>query len=473
MKKKNHFTDEKYKRLFNDTIIFAIGSFGSKIILFFLLPLYTNALSISEYGTADLLVTISQLIIPFMSLVIFDAVLRFGLSKTVKSDKVLTNAVTILVIGTICTILITPLFGLYDQIAAYKWYLCSYIVSSMFSSTIFSYLKIIEKNKMYAKMSIFQTLSLALLNILLLIVFKMGVKGYILSGIISFILTSVIIVIEEKLFLKIKIKNFDKELCLNMIKYSSPLILNNISWWVIHSSDKIMIEFMTNSLYLGLYSVATKIPSLINMLISIFSQAWGLSSIREMEGSNDKKYYSSVFEYFSFLCFFSCIFIVGFCKIFMKLYVSSDFFEAWKYVPMLLTAAVFSAISSYFGSLYGALKKSFNNMITTFLAALINIVLNYILILKIGIFGAVISTLVSYIFIAFTRMIDILRFIKIDINKKSFMINSLLILIQSVLVSLNFHIYIVSFVIMALFVFNNSDKIRKIFNKLCVFIKRK
>lgn len=408
-----------------------------------------------------------------MSLVIFDAVLRFGVSKVVKREKVLTNAVTILGIGTLCTIIITPLFGLYNQIAAYKWYLCIYIISSMFSSTIFSYLKAIGKNKIYAGMSIFQTLSLALLNILLLVAFKTGIKGYMLSCIISFILTSLFIVIKEKLFLTIRIENFDKDLCLNMVKYSSPLILNNISWWVIHSSDKIMIELMMDSSCLGLYSVATKIPSLINMLISIFSQAWGLSAIKEMEDSNDGKYYSSVFEYFSFICFSSCLFIVGFCKIFMKFYVSSTFFEAWEYVPLLIAAAVFSAISSYFGSLYGALKKSFNNMTTTLIAALINIVLNYILILKMGILGAVISTLISYIFVAFARMFDVLRYIKMDINKRNFMINSLLMITQAILVSLNFHIYIVSLVVIVLFIFNNNNKIRKIFNKLCVFVKRK
>ena len=82
---RDNYTTNKYKRLISDTVIFAIGNLGSKIILFFMVPLYTNYLSAEEYGTSDLVFTIAQLLMPFVSLVIFDAVLRFGLSKNAKN----------------------------------------------------------------------------------------------------------------------------------------------------------------------------------------------------------------------------------------------------------------------------------------------------------------------------------------------------------------------------------------------------
>lgn len=70
----------RYKELFRDTAIFAIGSIGTKLILFLMVPLYTNYMSSAEYGTADLIFTIAQLMTSFLSIVIFDAVIRFGLS---------------------------------------------------------------------------------------------------------------------------------------------------------------------------------------------------------------------------------------------------------------------------------------------------------------------------------------------------------------------------------------------------------
>ena len=69
---------EKYTRLIKDTFVFALGNLGSKLILFFLVPLYTNYLTTEEYGTADLVFTISQFLVPIFSVVIFDAVIRFG-----------------------------------------------------------------------------------------------------------------------------------------------------------------------------------------------------------------------------------------------------------------------------------------------------------------------------------------------------------------------------------------------------------
>ena len=71
----------KYKTLFKDSLIFAIGNIGSKMIVFFLVPFYTYYLTPDEYGVSDLVFTISQLTIPFFSLVIFDAVIRFGLYR--------------------------------------------------------------------------------------------------------------------------------------------------------------------------------------------------------------------------------------------------------------------------------------------------------------------------------------------------------------------------------------------------------
>lgn len=63
--------NNKYNKLVKDTLIFALGSIGSKFILFFLVPLYTNCLTTEQYGIADLVFTIAQIFIPIISLVIF------------------------------------------------------------------------------------------------------------------------------------------------------------------------------------------------------------------------------------------------------------------------------------------------------------------------------------------------------------------------------------------------------------------
>lgn len=452
---------QKYKRLLTDTLIFAIGNLGSKVILFFMVPLYTHFLSKEEYGTSDLVFTVAQLLVPFVSLVIFDAVLRFGLSQNANKKNVLKSSLLVVFAGSLITVLVTPLFKLYPVLSAWRWYLCIYVILTMLGNVELNYLKLIGKNKSYALISIFHTLVLALLNYYLLAVLHWGIKGYLVAVVLSSAVTVLLSFISGRVGNALKEGIVDKALLREMIVYSSPLIINNISWWVIQSSDKLMIEAMVGVAALGLYTAATKIPSLINVIISIFSQAWGISSVQEYETTNENSFYSEVFIVYSVIGFGVAVCINAVVKPFMSVYVSQEFSESWKFVPLLLVSASFSAVASYFGSLYGALKKSVNNMRSTLIAAIINIIINYLCILWLGAWGAIIGTVTAYIVLALYRMIDVLRFIRFDPGWRTFILNACISLIQAILVSLDFHAWIISLIAVVLFFLVNLGTVRK------------
>jgi len=465
-------TADKYKRLLKDTFVFALGNLGSKLILFFLVPLYTNFLTTEEYGTADLVFTISQFLVPIFSVVIFDAVIRFGLSKDESAEEVLLDGLIVWAIGSVGIIIVTPLFGFYKAVADWKWYLCVYSSVSILSPVLMNYLKVIDKNKTFALISVVQTAILAILNILLLVVCKIGVKGYLLSNILALFISSAFVVIIARIPTRLSKTRINKPLLRQMVLFSSPLILNNISWWVIHSSDKIMVEWMIGASALGIYTVATKIPSLINVIIAIFSQAWGLSAIREFESTNDESYYSNVLKHYGFLVFSACLLIVTITKPFMSIYVGNSFSDAWHYVPILLVSAVYSAIAAYYGSFYSALKKSMNNMITTLIGAVINIIVNYCFIRITGIWGAAIGTAVAYIVIATMRMIDIGKMISINANWKLFAMNSFIIITHAILVSQDLWIMPCSIIAILLFAIINHSEINFVVDKTKQLLKR-
>ena len=67
----------KVKTLLKDTAIFALGSIGSKVIMFFLVPFYSYYLSTEEWGVSDLVYSAAQVAIPIVTIVIFDSVIRF------------------------------------------------------------------------------------------------------------------------------------------------------------------------------------------------------------------------------------------------------------------------------------------------------------------------------------------------------------------------------------------------------------
>lgn len=74
----------KIKNLSQNALLFTISGFGTRIISFFLVPLYTYVLSTDEFGSVDLVTTTAQLLIPVLTINIQDAVLRFSLDKTIK-----------------------------------------------------------------------------------------------------------------------------------------------------------------------------------------------------------------------------------------------------------------------------------------------------------------------------------------------------------------------------------------------------
>ena len=458
--------DSRYMRLLKDTGVFAIGNLGSKIILFLLVPLYTNFMTTEEYGTSDLVFTIAQLIVPFTSLVIFDAVQRFGLSKYEQAENVLLCGFFICGIGSIVALAITPLLGLYSAVSEWRWFLSVYVVLNMFGSVEMNYLKARDKNKLFALFSILQTLALALCNIAFLCWQGLGIMGYLLSTCLASLIPVLCPMVFGGIFSDLRKARFDAGLLKRMCAYSTPLILNNVSWWAIHSADKVMVEFFLGTAALGIFTVATKIPSLINVMVNIFSQAWGISAVKEIESTNDLRFYSNVLEVYQLFAFGASVVLVAIIRPFMNVYVGADFGDSWRYVPLMLTAASFSAIAAYFGSIYGALLKSFNNMVTTFIAAVVNVAVGVALIPTFGLWGAVISVFASYAALFVARMVDVRRYLAIDFGGWRFCVNAGVATIQAVLVSAEFFPVLVSCIACMLMLAVNYKTLKTIFERL-------
>ena len=449
---------EKYKELIKNIIIFAVGGLGSKIILFLLVPIYTIYLTPVEYGISELVFTISQFLIPIITLNIFDALIRFGLSNQENRCNVVLTSFLVWGIGSIFLLLSAFFFHVFHSFSEWKWYLVSYVIFFGLSQIELNYLKIIDKNFLYSGISIVQTFVLAICNILLIVVFKSGIRGYLLSNVLSLVFTCIICFLAGKLWSIFLTAKLDQLLTLRMIKYSLPLIGNNISWWLVHSTDKMMINWLIGASILGIYTVSAKIPSLLNVVSGFFIQAWGLSSIKEIETSNDFSFYANIFKFFTGFIFLLCVVINSFIKPFMHIYTGVEFASAWQYVPALLVAASFNAVSLYFAAFYAALKKTVNNMITTMISAFINIIVNYVFILKIGIWGAVIGTLSSYFIIAYLRMLDVRRYIKIEIEWKSHIFSVIVTIVHMLCVTVEFYTFLISLLsITILLIINKSE----------------
>ncbi len=408
----------------------AIGNIGSRFIMFLLLPLYTHVLSTPEYGITELVLVTCNLLIPIFSLSIGESVLRYGLNKNYKSGIILKNSLVVLISGSIIMLSVVPILQKIKSISEFILYIYLIAAIKSFRSVFSLYLKSVEKIRLYAIDNILYALMMAIFNIILLVIYKMQLQGFFLAIIFSTLFSLIFILIKGNIIADIALNKADYEILRQMILFSAPMIINAIVLWINSSSDRIMLGIFLSSAAVGIYSVSAKIPTLITTITNIFIQAWVISSVTEYDSNSDKGFYQKVFHFFNLMLVSLASVIISIIKCFMQFYVGDDFIEAWVYVPILLLASLFLTYSSFFGAIYIACKKTKNIMITTLIGAIFNIILNFILIKKLGILGAILATLLTFMYMALYRMYDSRKYISFYIDHKVVFLSIIVLFIQ-------------------------------------------
>lgn len=426
-----------YKKLIGNSFVFAIGNLGSKLISIILVPLYTYYLTTTEYGTVDLITTTTSLLLPIISLSIFDAVLRFTMDKRQPTDSVFTNAIVVSSIGALIAVLSYPILSYLNVFGDLLIFMYVILILQAFQSVSAQFVRAIGKVKVFALNGIVMTLVTGIMNIVLLVYLNMGVGGYLLAMVLSNLVSIVYLTFVGRTYKFINFKKIDKGLTKKMLIYCVPLIPNALMWWVMNASSRYFILFFVGASANGLFAVANKIPSLLSILNQIFSQAWQLSAIEEYDSKDKSKFYSEVFNYFSMFMFLGTSAILVVIKIAMDFAVAPEFYTSWKYVPFLLLGVVFSSFSSFLGTNYIAAKKTGGVFKTSIIGGIVNVVSNLIFVPWIGTNGAGISTMISFFVIWVIRIYDTKQFIDMKLNLKILVANISIIAIQIAILYLN------------------------------------
>ncbi len=432
---------DKYKRLFSNTLIFAVGTFSSKLLSFFLTRLYTEVLSQGQYGITDMLQQSGNLLLPLITLGITNSVVRFGLDKGVRKSDVFTAGLLSLLGGMILLTLISPLLGFIPLVTDYVWLLCLFVFTSSLRSLCAQFVRAQNRVKLFAVDGIVSTATTILFNILFLVVFKFGVVGYMFSIICSDILSVVFLTAVARLYRFVNIKTLDTAVVRSMLKYAIPLIPNTVLWWITNVSDRYIVSWFWGEAYTGLYAAAYKIPSLVILVSGIFMDAWQISAVTEEEGRN--RFYTKITSLYTAFLFVLASGVIVFTRFVPHILFAADYYEAWKYIPLLTVTVVFTCLVNFLGSIYMVEKKSVRSLLTALLSAVINVALNLLWIPKYGVNGAAAATLACYVVVFIVRMIDTRQYIRIDWQYSRLVICTGLVLAQTVVMLLETPLWLV------------------------------
>lgn len=228
--------DKRITKLLGNTSIFAIGSLSSKLLVFLLLPIYTNVLTTSQYGEIDLFTTSLAICIPLLSLSIFDAVFRWLLDKEADKVKIISSGFVVSSLSIFITAA-AILIGMFANLPELIIFSVASVLS-VFQSLMMNIARGFEKVQLYVSAGLINTFSSALITILGLLFFKMGQLSYYLGIIAGLMISIVILAFKLKIWQYIKFNLDSIRVCRNLLMYSVPLIPNAISWWLTTSVNR-------------------------------------------------------------------------------------------------------------------------------------------------------------------------------------------------------------------------------------------
>lgn len=403
------------KELIKNTLIISIGKFSTQLISFLLLPLYTSLLTTSEYGEYDFLNTISIFLIPCVTLLMEEGMFRFLIDA--KTDKQKSEVFSATFVFSIISFIIwSIIIFIVGNLLKYQYtiYLIFYILASLLSALAGSTARGLSKFKIYSLFCFLSSFLTILLNILFIVGLHMGLESLFLSYIIGNSIVSIWLLLRIKVFSFVKIQNINKKVTRDMIKYSFPLVPNSISWNAISLTDRLLIVNILGSGKNGIYSVGLRFPTIINTCYSYFNLSWKESASKVVNKESKNEFYNSVYISLNRLLISVSILIIAGLPFIFNLLVKKNYQEAYMYIPLMIISVYFSNLSNFCSGIFSAYKDTKILAKTTLVATIINFIVGFLLIRKIGLYASILATLTAYIVIYFYRNYKLKKYIILE-----------------------------------------------------------
>ncbi len=477
MKKNQTNQNNKVKELIKNTFVIFMGKVSTQFISFLLLPLYTSYIITSEYGYIDLITTYISLFTIIIIVQLDMAAFRFLIDcrdDEHEKKKVISNIFLCTIILTVVFLIIYFCVNIIIEVK-YMWIILFIIISSIFSNILLQIARGLGKNIDYSISSTMGGIVTVILNIVLIVCFRLGGLGLLLSMLISNLTISLYLVLKLKILSMINFKYKDKKTIKALFKYSAPLVPNQISLWIVSISDRTIISIFLGITENGIYSIANKFPSILNSIYNIFYLSWSEQASLHFDDDDRDNYFSLIINNGIKIFGAVCLLIITGLPIVFNILINPNYAESYYQIPILLLGVLCSLIVGLIGVVYVAKKMSKELAKTSVIAAIINVLVNLIFIKNLGLYAASLSTFVAYLVVMIYRWVDIKKYIHITLEKKNifiliislgiaiyiYYINIFIINIISILISMLVVIYINRHTIYEIFISTKKYMCRK------------
>lgn len=462
----------KESTLIKNTAIIGIGNLSTKILTFFLLPLYTTVLATDDYGIIDVLMTVSSLVIPFVSLEMSSGVFRFIINKHKSEDieEVISTGFFAEVFGLVGMLIFLGFVNCFYKIP-HIFVFVFYIISMSLMKFIGDTLRGLGNNVLYSTSNFLVTLISLLLNLILILFLEMKGEAILLAASIGNICGIIITIVCEKLWKYISFKKVKQNVFHDLLKYTLPLIPNTVSWWVVSASDRLLILIFLGASANGIYASANKIPGIYTTIFTVYSLAWTEAVARNNE---DHSFISSVFYKSINIMIFMLMGIITCSSLFFEVLIGKDYIDSYWHILILLIAIFFSSCASLLGGIFAGKMESKSVMHTTIVGAIVNLAFNIVAIKFIGLYASSLSTAIAYFIVFLIRYIQCKKWYSLQLFKRKDMPVIILLLgvIAGYFIKIKILNTILVIIIICVFFILNKESVIVLLNNLKMKVKK-
>lgn len=413
--------------------IFFVGSILSKVITFFLLPIYTKYISPDDYGFYDLSITYITVITSLLFFDIWVSVMRYMYDKdNIKyKSSVIKSGFTIFGFST-CLYFILSIILIFALDVKYIELILLFGITTNVQ-TLYSFIaRGFHKNIEFAISGIINTLVTAIFNILLIVTFHFNYSSLYIAAILGNIFQIFYLEFKLKILRGLFKSKFDKALTIHMFRYTLPLCINSVSYWLLTSYNRIVISRNLSLADNGLYAIGNKFIMVITLLTTCFTYAWQDLAFSKAESDTDPgKFYSKACNmYLKFLGLGTAV-ILPVYNIIFPIIVDEQYSKAKGIIPLFLLMSVFNAYVTFTGGIFHAIKSTMTIFYSMIVSCLLNVLMANYFVEIMGLNGASLSTLLSLLLCIVIRVVYLKKNMRFRVDFKLIVYIFSLILISS------------------------------------------
>lgn len=400
----------KIRRFLETAFVFLTGNMLSKLISFFLLPLYTSQIAPEQYGTYDLVMSFINLVAPIAFLQIWDGMFRFAFDYRENEDKqaVVSNAWCVMFFGIAAYALIFCGLNLFFGFEYFGYILLYGFAYAL--HYIYTYVaRVFLKNKLFVISGLVNTLCTALLNVLLIVGFGWDIKAIYVAATVGTLLQMILIEWNVGVIRHFRPAKTDKNMIKAMIKFSVPLCIATISYWLLSGFTKVAITENLGAAENGMYAVANRFASMITLVVSVVQFAWNESAYMMADDRNRTASYRVCIELMMKAVCFGTAILCLLIKVIFPWFVDEQYGAAVWLIPSTLVGVGANALAGFYGTLFMTEKKTGFILVSTLIAAGVNVALTGIAARKFGIMGAVTVLAISFVLLMLLRLIKLCK----------------------------------------------------------------